>query len=239
MRVNFLISTKDPVGITIKKLGYRFDEIEDDVIDFRYDKGDVIVIFSRHESSSKTPSLTVHYPGNPGSNAFGGEPFKLGIAFPKLLSSIFREILTLPVDIHKAIEATHHGPTYQTHPVIFVEIGSDINYWQNENLVKMMVEATLRGVDKFDQTVCEEIIAGVGGTHYTPYFSKISTSKCIGHVVSKYYLNEINQEVVRQVIMNSVEKVDKIIFDNVNSSIKNKIVEYIKWINSNIKLESR
>ena len=239
MKINFLISVKDPVGLTIKRLGYRFEEVNEDVIDFKYDKGDVIIIFSRHESSSKTPSFTVHYPGNPTSHTLGGEPNKLGIAFPRLLTSIYRELTKIPVDIQKSIEATHHGPTYQTHPVIFVEIGSDKNYWEDEKLVKMLVDSTLKAVEELDETECEEIVAGFGGTHYTPYFSKISSTKCISHVISKYYLDEVNDNVITQVVLNTVEPVDKVIFDNVKANIRNRIVSVIQNLNKELKLEFR
>ncbi|WP_221289292.1 D-aminoacyl-tRNA deacylase [Stygiolobus caldivivus] len=239
MKVNFLISLKDPVGLTIKKLGYKFEEIEEDVIDFKYDKGDAIVIFSRHESSTNTPSFTVHYPGNPGPNVLGGEPYRLGVAFPRLLTSIYREISLLQTNIKKAIEATHHGPTYQVHPVVFVEIGSDKRYWENEGLVRAMVEATLRAVDNLGNTECEEVVAGLGGTHYTPYFSKVSITKCISHVISKYYLDSITPDVVFQLISNTIQPIDKVIFDNVNSTTRNRIIETIQRINSKIKLEFR
>lgn len=110
MDIKLVYSTLDPVGVTIKKLGYRFEEINEDVTDFHYENGEAIVIFSRHESKAGIPSLTVHYPGNPSEEIMGGEPKKLGIAYPRLLTSILREIKKIDLNIEKTMEATHHLP---------------------------------------------------------------------------------------------------------------------------------
>lgn len=228
MNIQIIYSNADPVGRTIKKLGYKFEEISDDVIDFKYEKGDTIVIFSRHESSSNTPSFTVHYPGNPSEKTMGGEPFRLGIAFPSLLTSIFREIKKIDVDIEKAIEATHHGPTYQKVPVLFVEIGSSREYWENEKFVNLLVGATLKGIEQYDKTECEDMIVGFGGTHYTPYFSRLAEKQCIGHIISKYYVQDLKEEVINQTVSNSIEKINTVVFDNVNSKIRQRIIEILK-----------
>ncbi|BFH72519.1 D-aminoacyl-tRNA deacylase [Sulfurisphaera javensis] len=224
MDIRILYSISDAVGRTIKKLGYKFEEINEDVIDFKYEKGDVIVIFSRHESSSKIPSLTVHYPGNPSDKTMGGEPRKLAIAFPSLLTSIFREIKQIDINIEKTIEATHHGPTYQNIPIIFVEVGSSEEYWENENIVNKLVKATLKGIDNLDKIECERRIVGFGGTHYTPYFSKLADKSCIGHIISKYYITDLTENVILQTIEKTAEKIDTVIFDNVNLKIREKII---------------
>ena len=237
MDIRVIYSLSDPVGKTIKKLGYKFEEIEEDVIDFRYEKGDAIVIFSRHESSAKVPSLTVHYPGNPSDKVMGGEPRKLSFSFPSLLTSIFREIRTINIEIEKAIEATHHGPTYQRVPIIFVEVGSSEEYWTNEKIVRELVEATLRGIDNYTNTQCENRIIGFGGPHYAPYFSQLAEKECIGHIISKYYLNELSEDVILQTVSKSTERIDEVIFDNVNLKIREKITSALK--NYNLTFKSR
>jgi len=231
MDIRIIYSLSDPVGKTIKKLGYKFEEIEEDVIDFKYEKGDAIIIFSRHESSAKIPSLTVHHPGNPSDKTMGGEPKKLSFSFPSLLTSIFREIKAINIEIEKAIEATHHGPTYQKVPIIFVEIGSSEEYWTNEKIVKELVEATLRGIDKYKEIQCEDRIVGFGGTHYAPYFSQLAEKKCIGHIISKYYLNDLSEDVILQTVSKSVEKINMVVFDNVNLKIREKITSVLRSYN--------
>lgn len=237
MDIRIIYSVLDPVGRSIKKLGYKFEEIEEDVIDFKYEKGDSIIIFSRHESSSKTPSLTVHYPGNPSHNVMGGEARKLGYSFPSLLTAIFREIRRIDIQIEKAIEATHHGPTYQKVPIIFVEVGSSEEYWNNVEIVKRLVEATLKGIETFQEISCEYRIVGFGGTHYTPYFSKLAENFCIGHVISKYYLNDLTDDIILQSVEKSIEKIDKVVFDNINLKVRERIMNILR--NKALKFESR
>lgn len=238
MDIRFIISKQDPVGKTIKDLGYKFEEVDEDVTDFKYDSGDAIIVFSRHESKSKIPSYTVHYPGNPTSQTLGGEPYKLGMAYPRLLTSIYRELLKIPENaLNKSLEATHHGPTYQRTPIIFVEIGSSIEYWSNQKLVKALVEATLRGVEKFREIECNETVSGFGGPHYAPLFSKLAgKSSCVSHILSKYVLSETNENVIAQAITNSIERINKVIFDNVNKELKLKLLSTIR--NFDVAIES-
>lgn len=227
MDIKVVYSIKDPVGKTIHKLGYKFEEINEEVTDFKYEKGDVIVFICRHESKEKIPSLTLHYPGNPTNNVFGGEPRKLGIAFPKLLTSIFRQLINLNYNIRVSLEATHHGPTYQKVPIIFAEIGSSYEYWTNEDLIKNFIESVLKGIDKYEETECKRYVAGFGGNHYAPYFTKIARHDCIGHVISKYYLNDIDEKIIYQVIFNSINKINTIILDNLNLNVRYKIINHL------------
>ncbi|AAY79472.1 D-aminoacyl-tRNA deacylase [Sulfolobus acidocaldarius] len=228
MNISIVVSTRDPVGETIKKLGYKFEEIDEDEVDFRFERGDAIVIFSKHQSSSKTPALTVHYPGNPSSQVLGGEPEKLGVAFPRLLTAIFREINKLDIPVQKTLEATHHGPTYQKVPIVFVEVGSDPTYWGNEKIVKSLVESTLSAIDKVSSLYCEEIIVGFGGPHYAPYFSKLGEKVCIGHIISKYYLASIKDTTIIQTVEKCMENVDTVVFDSVPLSVRDKVMHVLK-----------
>ncbi len=236
MDIRVIYSSKDPVGITIKKLGYKFEEINEDVTNFKYDKGDAIIIFSRHSSKAGVPSITMHYPGNPTEETMGGEPKKLGIAYPKLFSSILREILKININIEKVIEATHHGPTYQSKPIIFVEIGSSIEYWTNEELVKTVVEHAIKGVELLDNNICKDYISGFGGPHYSKLFTNLSDENCIGHIVSKHYVNMIDDNVIAQVIKNSIEPIRKVILDSLNATQRERITKVLKNFDINIEL---
>lgn len=227
MDIRILISDQDEVGKTVKKLGYRFEEISEDVVDFKYNSGDAVIVICRHESLSKKPSITVHHPGNPGRTSMGGEPYTLGIAFPRLITSIYREIVKINIDIDKVFEATHHGPTSLKVPVIFAEIGSDKEFWSNESLVKMLVEAVLKGIQNLEKTNCESVIAGIGGPHYAYNISKLALSSCISHIISKHYIADLNSNVITQIIEKSLEKPDTIIFDSVNKQTREKILSLI------------
>jgi len=56
--------------------GFDVDDVNMEFLDVTPDPDAyAIIVLSRHESSSKTKSLTVHYPGNPTDEArFGGRP---------------------------------------------------------------------------------------------------------------------------------------------------------------------
>jgi D-aminoacyl-tRNA deacylase len=209
------ISLKDQVGLTIKRLGYAFEELDDDVIDFTYNGSEPLVIICRHESSSGKPSLTVHYPGNPSNSTMGGRPRTLGISFPSLATSIYRQILKIDVSIDKVFEATHHGPTLET-PIIFAELGSSQELWSNESLVKKLVDAVMRGIDS--PTQCKDNFIGFGGPHYAYTFSSMTTESCLGHIVSKHYVKSLDESVIRQTVLNSKEKIHKVVFNDVNKN---------------------
>ncbi|ARM75016.1 D-aminoacyl-tRNA deacylase [Acidianus manzaensis] len=227
MDIKVIISNQDEVGKTVKKLGYKFEDINEDVIDFKYNSGDAIVVICRHESSAKMPSLTVHHPGNPGKETMGGDPFTLGIAFPRLITSIYREIIKIPINIDKTFEATHHGPTSLKIPVVFAEVGSDKSFWSNENLVRNLVEAVLKGIENINSTNCENVIAGIGGPHYEHRISKFALASCISHIISKHYISEINSNIIDQILEKSIDKPDTILFDSINKKTREKILSFV------------
>jgi D-aminoacyl-tRNA deacylase len=227
MEVKLVYSSRDPVGLTIKRLGYAIEEIQEEPIDFQYNLGDVIVVLCRHTSSRGIPSLTVHHPGNPTEATLGGRPRELGIAYPSLASHIFRSILTLPLEVEKTLEATHHGPTDIRKPVIFVEVGSSEREWTNERLVKATVDRVLQSLDSF-LPQCEAVAVGLGGGHYAPSFNRLTIKGlCFGHIISKHSMNGISEEVLRQAVKKSIERVEMAILDNLNRSLKEKVVKAI------------
>ncbi len=232
MNVKVIVSEKDPVGQTAKNF-FDFDVVKEDVTDFTYDKADAVVILSRHESSAGVPSLTVHFPGNPSNKAMGGKPKTLGVAFPRLLTSIYREILKIDVEIEKVIEATHHGPTLER-PVVFAEIGSDVSYWTNEKLVKKLAEAVLRGINNYEDVECDMVIVGLGGPHYSRLFSNLAKTSCISHIISKHYLTDIDSNIISQAIEKSIDRVDTVIFDSVNKELRQKILSDISAYNISV-----
>lgn len=225
MDVKILVSRSDPVGRTVLKLGLPVDlVVEEDVVDFRVEVDSPLIVLSRHESSAKVPSLTIHTPGNPGDNTMGGEPRKLAIAYPRLLRSIYLEMLKIPAEIDKTFEATHHGPTGLKVPVVFVEIGSDESYWTNERLVAELYRSVVKGIESFDSTECSEVVSVFGGTHYSKTANRlVSEGNCVAHVISKHYLQGLDDDVIRQAVTRSVNVVTKVVFDNVNRQIRDRV----------------
>ncbi|AWR98921.1 D-aminoacyl-tRNA deacylase [Metallosphaera hakonensis] len=236
MKVSVIISSKDPVGLTVKRLGYSFEEIEDEVTDFHYTKGDAIVMICRHESSSRTPALTVHHPGNPGQNPLGGEPETLGIANPRLLTSIYRSLIRIDTEVPKVIEATHHGPSSLPVPITFVEIGSDPSMWTNEKMVKSLVDAVLEGIERAEDIDCSNTMLIYGGPHY----SKVATSRaldgCISHIISKHYITGIKSHVILQSIERNIIRPKTAILDSIARLQRELLTDILSSNNISIEL---
>lgn len=237
MNVRVLISSKDPVGLTVKRLGYAFEEVDEDVTNFNYAKGDAIVMICRHESSTLRPALTLHHPGNPGKNTMGGRPETLGIANPRLLTSIFRSVLEISVDVEKVIEATHHGPTDLPYPITFVEVGSDERMWSNERIVSSLVDAVLKGIERAEDLSCSETVLIYGGPHYSKVASSESTRRCISHIISKHYISELNSDVVLQSIERNLIRPKTAILDSIPRN-KRELLTHV-FSSNNISIELR
>ncbi|QKR00416.1 D-tyrosyl-tRNA(Tyr) deacylase [Metallosphaera tengchongensis] len=237
MKVSVIISSQDPVGKTLKRLGYQFEEITEDVVDFSYNKGDAVIMICRHESSSRTPTITVHHPGNPGGKPLGGKPWELGIANPRLLTSIFREILKMDTDLDKVIEATHHGPTNLPVSVTFVEIGSDERFWTNQGLVDSLARAVLRGIENFENTDCSSTYLVFGGPHYSRTASSLAKMNCISHIISKHFISELNSNLIFQAIERNVTKPNTAILDSIQREKREMITNILS--SNNISFQFR
>jgi D-aminoacyl-tRNA deacylase len=180
-------------------------------------KTDVYIFLSKHQSKSRIPSLTCHFPGNFFSNSYGGNKCELGISYPSLqkyyLKKIYQVREKVPLyDI--TIETTHHGPTNITKPVMFVEIGSDENQWINMDIASIVCDSLL-DILPSKMISAKDIGIGLGGNHYGPKFNKLilDTDYAIGHIANKYNLTNLNNCMLNQMILRSYEKVTHIIID--------------------------
>ena len=191
--------------------------LSSDSIDSSCKETNVFIFLSRHQSKSKIPSLTCHFPGNYFTNSYGGNKCELGIAYPSLqknyLLKIFQEREKVPLcDI--TIETTHHGPTSIKKPVMFVEIGSSEDQWNNSETASFVCDSLL---DTLTQKIypAKDIAIGLGGNHYGSKFNKliINTEYGIGHIANKYNLSYINKDMLNQMISKCYEKVTHIIID--------------------------
>ncbi len=236
MDVSVIISSKDPVGQTVKRLGYSFEEIDEDVTEFSYSKGDSIVMICRHESSTRTPAFTIHHPGNPGKSAMGGKPESLAIANSRLLTSIFRSMTHIDANIEKVIEATHHGPTEIPKPITFVEIGSDPEMWNNEKLVGKLVEAVLKGIERMEETDCQNTTLIYGGPHYSKLASTVAQSDCISHIISKHYISELSSNVIVQSIERNITRPRTAVLDSIPRSKRETLTSILSSNNISIEL---
>lgn len=172
-----------------------------------------IVVLSKHSSESGKPSLTVHPTGNPGPTAaLGGSPSKLSTATPVLMSLIVRR-LTIEAsqagvtNVYVGLEATHHGPTELENPICFVEIGSSPDQWSRTDLHRVVANAVLGALRDFASLAeppCS-VAASFGENHYPARLTRrvVEGGICVGHVIPRYALREISEEVLLQAMTKS------------------------------------
>jgi D-aminoacyl-tRNA deacylase len=181
------------------------------------DSADVLIFLSRHQSKSKIPSLTCHFPGNYFTNSYGGNNFELGIAYPSLQKNYLLKIFHLREKVPLCditIETTHHGPTSIKKPVMFIEIGSSEDQWINLENASFVCNSLLDILTK--KIVNAKYIGiGLGGNHYGSKFNKLilNTDYGIGHIANKYNLVNLNNDMLNQMISKCYEKVTHIIID--------------------------
>ena len=204
-----------------------------DYLDNISTKTDAYIFLSRHQSKSRIPSLTCHFPGNFFLNSYGGNKSELGISYPSLQKLYLKKICQLrekaPLcDI--TIETTHHGPTNIKKPVMFVEIGSDENQWINMDIASIVCDSLLDILPR--KLISAKYIGiGLGGNHYGSKFNKLIlyTDYGIGHIANKYNLINIDNSMLNQMILRSYEKVSYIIIDQKGlGNEKEKILNLLK-----------
>jgi D-aminoacyl-tRNA deacylase len=179
-------------GGSIRIVGFDEDVIYFEFLDrfFDYRSFDAVIVLSRHRASSGVPSLTVHSTGNPGPQAlYGGRPFEIAYSRPSyagsLLYYVWRASLGGEVSIGFEVtyEATHHGPTSNRVPVVFVELGSSEREWG----LSVGHGVWARAIDMFIDkgSICRELAVGFGGSHYPERFTRMTIEKgvCFGHII--------------------------------------------------------
>lgn len=187
---------------------------------------------STHKSEAGLPALTVHLPGNWGASAdLGGAPRTLNMAYAAKMKQLMlllaessrKHGLSWPI----ALEVDHHGPTgpfpaagsgarpaHASPPLIFVEIGSGPEQWENEAAGKAVAEAMMKAL--FRPAPLVKAHLGIGGTHYGPKFSPYmltSPDGAVGHVVPKYHADSFDEAMLSQALEKSVEKVEGALID--------------------------
>lgn len=169
------------------------------------------VFLSRHRSESGIPTLTCHTTGNfSDSNEMGGRPRELAYAYPSLQKHYMKTVSTKMSRIPNyqlVIEATHHGPTSLTKPILFIEIGSTEKEWNDQNAVSVVCDTvidTIKTVKNYGN-----VGIGLGGTHYPSKFTDmlISSEYALAAVASKHSLPNVDKKMIEQMINKSIEDV--------------------------------
>ncbi len=193
---------------------------------------DCLLVLSTHKSKNPGKMLTCHLPGNWSNADLGGRPKTLNIAPASMLKVLLEELKREGERIGWpcSLEADHHGPTC-TVPIIFVEIGNDLEQWKDAvaadavaNAIVKMIDRVEKGSEKYDA------FFGVGGGHYSRFTDFVlANNKAVGHIAPKYaidLLEENDGEMFKQAIEKNVEKVEKVLVlkDEANAKQKEKVL---------------
>lgn len=200
-------AAKGAAEVLEREYGVRALELPKDAPFFDFDslEGDAFIVLSRHSSEKRVKAFTAHHPGNFGEARLGGEPGKLGTAFPSIACSIIRALHAHRREGYEVTyEATHHGPS-SSKPVVFAEIGSSEEEWKDPANHEVLASAAYSW-EEF-RCRCPPAI-WIGGPHY----SKRATKRCLegeasfGHIAPKYALEFLNEELLSQMISRSAER---------------------------------
>lgn len=176
------------------------------------------IFLSKHMSESRIPTLTCHCTGNYADNSYGGNPRQIAISYPYLQKQYLMQITCAKPSIPGydiVIEATHHGPTTLKKPVLFVEIGSTESQWIDRNAASFVCNCLLNIIGNDLRKCCEKVGIGLGGTHYPIKFNKLLLESEFGlaAVATKYDLESIDENMLKQMIVKCIEEVNYIVVD--------------------------
>lgn len=161
------------------------------------------LFLSRHSAESGIPSLTAHAPGNFSEAKAGGAPGELARADAGLLKDYMIALdkrATRVPSYQITVEATHHGPTSLSKPVLFVELGSSEKQWEDKGAAGVVAEALVESLTS--RSVWGKVAIGFGGTHYPEKFSEavIRGEFAVSFIAPKYALEHVDERMVRQMI---------------------------------------
>ncbi|MBI2658013.1 hypothetical protein HYX08_04955 [Candidatus Woesearchaeota archaeon] len=194
---------------------------------------DAFVFASKHRSKENTKSFAVHAIGNWGNPDFGGQEKKLCPSSAVLLKNLFLELNNTAKDYgyELTMEATHHGP-YTEKPAVFVEVGSTEAEWSDAENGKIIAKTIMNGLKNENQSY--KIAVGIGGPHYCNNFNKLAlrTDIAFSHICPKYHLDKLDEDLVKQAIEKTKEKLDFVVLDWKGlGAEKQRIVDMLKSMN--------
>ncbi|MHA1265613.1 MAG: D-aminoacyl-tRNA deacylase [Candidatus Helarchaeota archaeon] len=200
---------------------------------------DLIIFASKHKSESERPSLLVHAPGNWTDDAsYGGNPRELGRTSAKVIKWVLNNLTIkqqkCKLEYDVTSEVTHHGPTNLKAPCVFIELGSNLTYWQDPEGAKIVAETILQLISNPFSDKPLKYAIGFGGPHYATNFNKVQLHSefAISHIAAKYVLDVVTEDLVIQAIEKTRESVKYAVFDwkGMNKTQKDKIVSIIDRI---------
>ena len=197
---------------------------------------ELIIFLSRHSSEKGIPMLSVHTPGNFGKADLGGFPKKLSVAPANAMRTALKTMVQLAKEDNLAYKAsyecTHHGPSLDK-PAMFVELGSTPKQWADTEAAKVIAHAAMETVKNYGKQEAQTAI-GIGGPHYNEKFTKIALESNIafGHIIPKYAIPEVDENILRQCIEKTLEKVELALLDwkGIRGEDKQRLVEALEGL---------
>jgi D-aminoacyl-tRNA deacylase len=189
---------------------------------------DTLIVLSTHRSKVPGKMLTAHVPGNWGSAEMGGEPKSLNTAPASLLKMMIQELKKEgdKIDWPVSLEADHHGPLSKK-PILFVEIGNGEEQWEDKEAAQAVANAAVSAITRVGKEPKPAIAFGIGGGHYPKTFTRLvlETDIAVGHILPKYSIEALDDDLFRQAIEKNVEKVEKVLVakDETNLAQKDKM----------------
>jgi D-aminoacyl-tRNA deacylase len=179
--------------------------------DFQKIRPELIIVASTHRSEAKVPMLNCHAPGNWASADLGGKPASLSIAPALYIRQGILEFQELKAErkvlakYEIGMEVTHHSPTIDF-PVMFVEVGSSENEWNDKNACEAAADVIYKLATEEPEKV--EVAIGFGGGHYCPRFNKKLGEIALGHICPKHNADNLDEGMILQAYNKTIPKPD-------------------------------
>jgi len=177
----------------------------------------LIIFISRHSSTSGTPTLSVHTPGNLSEAEMGGLPRKVSISPANAMKHALKTMMQFKkekqLDYEVSYECTHHGPSLNV-PTMFAELGSSPKQWNDLEAAEVVAHAAMKTITDFDESKSRAVL-GIDGPHYNAKFTRIAMEEelAFGHMIPKYAMSYVDAEILRQCIDKTLEKVELVVLD--------------------------
>jgi D-aminoacyl-tRNA deacylase len=199
-----------------------------------FPSAELIVFISRHSSTSGTPTLSVHTPGNLGLAQLGGIARKVSVSPANAMRDALKVLAKLRQDMQLeyqvSYEGTHHGPSLNV-PTMFAELGSSPKQWSDAAAAEAVAHATMEAVSRFSSFSAEAVL-GIGGPHYNHKFTRMALENevAFGHIIPKHSVEQLDDEMLQQCIEKTVEKVERAVLEwkGISGKDKPRVIETLK-----------
>jgi D-aminoacyl-tRNA deacylase len=197
---------------------------------------ELVIFISRHSSLSRTPTLSVHTPGNLGKAELGGLSKKVSVspanAMREALLTMMMEKEQGKLEYEVCYEGTHHGPSLDV-PTMFAELGSSPQQWNDMSAAQSVANAAMNAILRFDDHKTR-VALGIGGPHYNSRFTRMAIEEefAFGHIIPKYAVAKINSTILRQCIERTKERVETIVLDwkGIKGEDKKALVSLLEYV---------